>query len=100
MSDAYEGPVVLPDDASLVIVNDDIWAGLRERPEFKLRKEADKESYIWDRLIDILSEPDAKAHGASPVGLSFTHPSLYRPTRRLRLRMLSRKRLTRSPTSS
>lgn len=59
-----------PEEATLMIVNDDIWAGLRGRPEYRLRKEADKESYTWDRLIDILSDPEAKPVGEAGAELS------------------------------
>src|SRR5258708_23666721 len=50
-------------DANLMVVNDDIWAGLRDRQDFKLRKEADKDSYAWDQLIAMLSDPEPTAFG-------------------------------------
>jgi hypothetical protein len=59
-----------PEKATLLIVNDDIWQGLRERPEYKLRKEADKESYIWDKLINALSDTRAKPVGEAGAELT------------------------------
>jgi hypothetical protein len=44
-----------PGDADLMFVDDTVWDGLRNSPEFKRRKEADRESYAWDRLIEYLS---------------------------------------------
>ena len=37
-----------------MIVDDTIWQGIREKPEFKRRKEADCESYTWDKLVEFL----------------------------------------------
>ena len=44
-----------PDDADLLILNDDIWKGLSARDEFRRRKEADAESYLWDSLIELIA---------------------------------------------
>lgn len=56
-----------PDDADLLILTDDIWAGVSARDEFKRRKEADKDSYFWDSLIEhIAAEHDpelVETHG-------------------------------------
>jgi hypothetical protein len=59
-----------PEEADFMLVMDDIWDGLRERAEYKLRKEADKESYVWDTLIDLLSDPEAKPVGETGVELT------------------------------
>lgn len=47
--------------ADYAVVEDNIWIDLTERPEWKRRKEADEPSYAWDRLIELLADPRAKA---------------------------------------
>jgi hypothetical protein len=42
----------LPTECELLVVDNDIWAGLRARPEFLARKEADRVSYWWDEMIE------------------------------------------------
>jgi hypothetical protein len=44
-----------PEDADLLILTDDIWKGLASREEFKRRKQADEESYLWDSLIELIA---------------------------------------------
>ena len=44
-----------------LLVDDTMWAGFSQEPEFLRRKEADKESYAWDELIEWLSDPNSKA---------------------------------------
>lgn len=41
-----------PHQADLMIVGDDLWSGVSAREEFKRRKEADRDSYFWDALIE------------------------------------------------
>jgi hypothetical protein len=48
-----------PGNPNLMIVDNTIWQAIREKPEFKRRKEADHESYIWDKLIEALADPNA-----------------------------------------
>lgn len=52
-----------PSGQNLMMIDDTIWREILEKPEFKRRKEADRDSYTWDRLIEELSDPSAK-----PVG--------------------------------
>jgi hypothetical protein len=52
----------------LAIFDASIWSGLQSNPAFKRRKEADKVSYAWDRLVDGLSDPDLRPiAGAGPT---------------------------------
>jgi hypothetical protein len=44
-----------PDGADLLILTDDIWRGISTRDEFRRRKEADAESYLWDSLIELIA---------------------------------------------
>jgi hypothetical protein len=59
-----------PKGQDVMILDDTIWKGLQERPEFKRRKEADRDSYFWDKLIEGLSDPNAKPIGESGAELS------------------------------
>ena len=59
-----------PKGQDLMILDDTIWQGLQEKPEFKRRKEADRDSYFWDRLIEGLSDPNAKPIGEAGAELS------------------------------
>ena len=56
-----------PDEADLMILTDDLWKGVSARDEFKRKKEADRESYFWDGLIEhIAASHDpalTEAHG-------------------------------------
>lgn len=47
-----------PGDANLLYVDDTVWDALRNSPEFRRRKEADTESYVWDQIIEYLSGQD------------------------------------------
>ena len=75
-----------------MVVDDTVWQGIRERPEFKRRKEVDRESYIWDKLIEELSDP--KTEPISGPGLTLTELELALRTMsrepRLSRRMLGR----------
>jgi hypothetical protein len=46
---------VFPDKFNALHLDDNLWKGFIKRPEYRAKKEADKESYIWDRLIEIIS---------------------------------------------
>lgn len=43
-----------PEDCDCLIIGDDLWEKLTERPEYIAKKEEDKISYLWDRLIEEL----------------------------------------------
>lgn len=49
-----------PSGQNVAIFDETIWLGLQNDPAFLRRKEADQISYVWDRLIEGLSDPDAK----------------------------------------
>jgi hypothetical protein len=50
-----------PSGADMLITDDTIWRGIQEEPGFKLRKAADQESYVWDTLVELLSDVKAKS---------------------------------------
>jgi hypothetical protein len=45
-----------PDDCDLFIVDDTCWAGFSQQAEFLAKKEADRQSYNWDYLIELLTQ--------------------------------------------
>jgi hypothetical protein len=51
-----------PSGPDLLIVQDDIWKEIQLKPEFKARKIADEESYIWDKLIEIIAGDESQEH--------------------------------------
>lgn len=44
-----------PDSFDMIVIDDNLWEGLRNSEEYKAKKEADRISYTWDRLIELLS---------------------------------------------
>lgn len=57
-----------PENVDVMLFDDTIWAGLQNEPVFKRRKDADRDSYVWDRLIEGLSDPTAKSiEGPGPT---------------------------------
>jgi hypothetical protein len=59
-----------PGDANLLHVDDTVWEGPRTSPEFQRRKEADRESYAWDHMIEYLSRRDLRS--STEVGPDLT----------------------------
>lgn len=45
-----------PTDTDMMVIGDDLWTSVTKKPEWIARKEADRESYVWDRLIETLQE--------------------------------------------
>ena len=43
-----------PEGQDLWVIAGDIWNGILCKPEWRARKELDRESYVWDRLIETL----------------------------------------------
>ena len=73
-----------PGGADVTVVDDTIWSQIREKPEWKRRKEADGVSYAWDKLIEMLSDPKAKSvSGPQPqlTDLELALRSMARETR-------------------
>jgi hypothetical protein len=65
---------IFPDKFNSLYLDDNLWKGFIEHPEYQAKKEADKGSYIWDRLIEIISA-DLQA-GNLDVGNSLTDVEL------------------------
>lgn len=45
-----------PDEYDSVFLDNNLWEGMIRKPEYKKKKEADKISYVWDKLIDNISK--------------------------------------------
>lgn len=45
-----------PDEPDFLVLDGDLWDTLTKKPEWRSRKDADKVSYAWDRLIETLYE--------------------------------------------
>lgn len=45
-----------PDEADTIVIGDDLWSGVTKKPEWEARKRLDRESYMWDGLIETLAE--------------------------------------------
>ena len=43
-----------PKDADTIIIGSDIWDGVKQSEQYRLKQEADRESYVWDLLIESL----------------------------------------------
>ena len=44
-----------PADATLIVIDDTLWAGFTSKDEVKAKRLADRDSYIWDNLIEMFS---------------------------------------------
>jgi len=51
-----------PAEYDLIVLDDTLWTGFINKEEYKAKKIADKDSYIWDRLIEILCEDTLHGH--------------------------------------
>jgi hypothetical protein len=45
-----------PHKPDLLMIDGALWEGLVQQPEYVAKKQADKPSYLWDRMIDTFSE--------------------------------------------
>jgi hypothetical protein len=50
----YNGKT-FPSSYDLIAIHDNLWAGFTKKKERRAKKEMDKVSYVWDRLIEIFS---------------------------------------------
>jgi hypothetical protein len=41
-----------PSAVDMMIIEDDLWEGVSNKPEFKAKLQKDNESYVWDQLIE------------------------------------------------
>ncbi len=75
-----------PNEVDMLVIGDDLWSGITKKPEWKARKEADRESYAWDGLIEILTELNDPTLGGS----STTSPTDAQDTLEVALRVMAR----------
>lgn len=45
-----------PENFDVIVVGHNIWNEVIKKPEYKTKKDADKDSYIWDRLLESISK--------------------------------------------
>ncbi|MGI2904766.1 hypothetical protein [Tolypothrix sp. VBCCA 56010] len=45
-----------PQDFDVIVVGSNIWDEIIKKPEYKEKREADRDSYIWDRLLENIIE--------------------------------------------
>jgi hypothetical protein len=80
-----------PTDADILMIDDTVWRGLTEREDYKRKKEADKISYDWDRLIELYVGPNMELLGEPEEQLTGMERALRAMAREHRLgrRMLA-----------
>jgi len=61
-----------PQEFDTLILESDLWKGIREKPEYLAKLEADKDSYYWDKLIERQYE-DYRIAGASALNSDLSH---------------------------
>jgi hypothetical protein len=49
-----------PDRFDIIVVDETLWKGFQQRPEYRAKIVANRDSYFWDRLIEVLTrnEPE------------------------------------------
>lgn len=50
----------LPQNADVIVVGDGLWKEFVEKEEYKRKQEADKDSYVWDRLVERFAQDSLK----------------------------------------
>lgn len=75
-----------PDELDMLVIGDDLWREITKKPEWKARREADRESYVWDGLIETLTELNDPTLGGS----STTSPTDAQDTLEAALRVMAR----------
>jgi len=51
-----------PGEFDQYVIDDNLWSGFISKPEYKAKKEADSDSYIWDRIVSRLSDDILRGH--------------------------------------
>lgn len=51
-----EHDFIIEDEADKIAFTEGIWNGIAKNPQYQAKKEADKISYAWDRLIEVFSK--------------------------------------------
>jgi hypothetical protein len=59
-----------PQKHDIMFVDDTVWKGLCNNPEFQRRKQTDVDSYAWDELIEALADTSAKPVEGPPPTLN------------------------------
>lgn len=67
-----------------IILDDDLWETFRTKPEYMRKKQADVESYNWDRLVEVYCHDVLNEHlevGSSPSDLEIVARTMARENR-------------------
>jgi hypothetical protein len=67
-----------------IILDDDLWETFRQKPEYLRKKQADEESYNWDRLVEVYCHDVLNEHlevGSSPSDLEKVARTMARENR-------------------
>jgi hypothetical protein len=59
-----------PENCDFFMVDDTCWAGLTQQAEYLAKKEADRQSYKWDHLVELLSQEFREGYLQSGLTLS------------------------------
>lgn len=81
-----------PGEFDQYVIDDNLWSGFISKPEYKAKKEADADSYIWDRIVSMLSDDILRGHIEFGPNLSESEIALRIMTRedRFNRRMLGK----------
>ncbi len=67
-----------------IILDDDLWETFKVKPEYLRKKQADEESYTWDRLLEVYCHDVLNEHlevGSSPTDLEKVARTMARENR-------------------
>lgn len=51
-----------PKNYDVCVINDNLWSSFIGKTEYRAKKNADDDSYVWDRLVEILSDDILHGH--------------------------------------
>jgi hypothetical protein len=66
----------IPSSADLLVVLPDVWTEFTKKDEYQRKKTVDKESYIWDRMIEIIGRDVLHGHLEFGEGLDDNETAL------------------------
>ncbi len=64
------------EDLDCIFLDGTNWAGMREREDYKRKKEADRISYGWDALIESMNNPNLFTLANKPLHVNEAEPAL------------------------
>lgn len=67
-----------------ILLDNDLWNTISEKPEYLRKKQADEESYVWDKLVEVYCRDVLNEHlevGSSPTELEKVARTMARESR-------------------